>query len=105
MPNDVITLCTVSGPDVDLFIQRHILQDQGFCLNSVIPRPSDITTNEACNTWGVMRNASGYEMKERGPCHFTFKFFTPWDFPTPVFNRLAWLYPTLIFSVLVIDGA
>lgn len=46
--------------------------------------------------WGTKWDAFRYEQVDDDP--FTFRFETAWSFPTPIFEKLAALYPTLTFE-------
>lgn len=56
-----------------------------------------------CARWGTKWGAYSVEPRERAIGKLVFKFETAWSFPTPIFERLAKLYPSLTFSVLSFD--
>lgn len=53
--------------------------------------------------WGTKWGAYQYKERARVPGSFVFEFQTAWAFPVPIFEKLASMYPTLVFSVVAID--
>lgn len=55
-------------------------------------------------TWGTKWNAYGYGEADPGfKCDFAFEFQSAWDFPEPIFRKLAERYPALIFDIVAFD--
>jgi hypothetical protein len=55
------------------------------------------------DNWGTKWGAYQYAERERAPGSFTFEFQTAWAVPIPIFEKLASMYPTLVFGLISID--
>lgn len=53
--------------------------------------------------WGTKWNSYRYERRDRADGSFMFAFETAWAPPRPVFDKLAEMYPALVFYVEAID--
>lgn len=185
MPNDVTTICTITGPEPDVaaFVERHIIPDKDgetyFAFDTIIPKPPILNATESGSeatigmmalvgdivhtdfthykwipesvleeapfyharrvrewlekehptalakgrkclqaiietgyptwyewsiaNWGTKWGAYNYEERERTDGRLTFKFETAWNFPEPVFSRLAKQYPALTLAIISYD--
>jgi hypothetical protein len=64
-------------------------------------RGSTIGTTGASRT-GVP-SGTAIHSKSKAPGELRFRFDTAWDFPTPVFEKLAEMFPTLCFRCVCFD--
>lgn len=53
--------------------------------------------------WGTKWGAYNYELRSREPGKLVFKFETAWSFPTPIFEHLRTMHPSLTFTVIAFD--
>jgi hypothetical protein len=56
-----------------------------------------------CHHWGTKWNAYSQSVKDRQPGLLRIQFDTAWSFPEPIFNRLAEIWPRLVFDVKSFD--
>jgi hypothetical protein len=55
--------------------------------------------------WGTKWNSYSFEFEHEGPAELRFRFNTAWDFPIPIFEKLAEMFPTLCFRCVCFDEA
>jgi hypothetical protein len=53
--------------------------------------------------WGTKWGAYQYKERDTLPNVFVFEFQTAWNVPVPIFNKLASMYPALVFQLVSID--
>jgi Api92-like protein with ferredoxin domain len=53
--------------------------------------------------WGTKWNTYSFEIEHEGPGELQFRFDTAWDFPRPIFEKLAEMFPTLCFECVCFD--
>jgi len=53
--------------------------------------------------WGTKWGAYQYKERYAAPGRFVFEFQTAWAAPIPIFEKLASMYPTLVFGLISID--
>lgn len=53
--------------------------------------------------WGTKWNSYALDIQWEAPGELCFRFDTAWDFPTPIFEKLAQMFPTLCFQCACFD--
>jgi|GEM_PF-1859359 len=53
--------------------------------------------------WGTKWGTYDFEERERSDGRYVFKFESAWSFPTPVFKKLAEMWPSLVFALVSFD--
>lgn len=73
------------------------------CLQAVVETGYPSWYEWSIANWGTKWGAYDYDDRERSHGKFVFKFETAWSFPTPIFEKLAEMYPSLVFSIICFD--
>jgi len=93
------TLCIVPAPPEERHKRSHAI-----VFSKVIPPQTDPNNlgQPIYYAWDLPSNFRAEEEQELGS--YGFAFDTPTDFPTPVFERLAEMFPSLAFHCECISG-
>ena len=104
--NYVITICTVTGDEVEVaaFAAKHVTpytdapNQAYFNFRTILPNPA------GPDAWGgATSSGHDYALRAREHGKMAFQFLTEWAFPFPIFRQLATLYPHLVFDVAVYE--